>query len=84
MLRAKEAAEPVSLLLSDATPRVRQSASRALLQIEEPDALPALRKAFSQEADEWVRRDMEEAINHLVQFEGEVDIGEAGIRGNWF
>jgi HEAT repeat protein len=84
MLRAKEAAQPISLLLSDPEPRVRQSASRALLQIEEPDVLPSLKQALARESDEWVKQDLEDAIKHLTQFEGETDVGEAGFRGNWF
>jgi HEAT repeat protein len=84
MLRAKEAAQPISLLLADSESRVRQSAGYALLMIEEPDALPSLKKALAKEADEWVKRDLEDAIKHLDQFEGETDVVEAGFRGNWF
>ena len=84
MLRAKEAAQPISLLLADSESRVRQSAGCALLMIEEPDALPSLKKALAKESDEWVKRDLEDAINHLAQFEGETDVDEAGFRGNWF
>lgn len=83
MLQAKEAVEPVSSLLKDPEGRVRQSASRALLQIEEPDALPALREALAVEVDKWVKRDIEEAITHLLQFEGETDVGESSFRGNY-
>jgi len=83
MVQAKEAVEPIIDLLSDPTRRVRQSASRALLHIEEPEALPALKEAISREKDEWVRRDMEDAISHLTQFEGETDVGEASFRGNY-
>jgi HEAT repeat protein len=84
MLRAKEAAQPISLLLADSESRVRQSAGRALLMIEEPDALPSLKKALAKEADEWVKRDLVDAIKHLDQFEGETDVVEVGFRGNWF
>ena len=83
MLQAKEAMEPVSKLLSDQEARVRQSAARALLQIEEPEALPALREALKVEPDDWVKRDIQEAITHLIQFEGETDVGEGTFKGNW-
>ena len=39
---------------------------------------------LAKEADEWVKRDLEDAIKHLDQFEGETDVVEAGFRGNWF
>jgi HEAT repeat protein len=83
MLQAKEALEPVSQMLSDPASRVRQSASGALLQIEEPEAIPALRAALAKETDEWVRKDIEAAIKHLIQFEGETDVGESSFRGNY-
>ena len=80
MLQAKGSVIEVCALLGDSEPRVRQSASRALMQMEEPDALPALREALGGEPDEWVRKDLEEAIAHLGQFEGESDLGEASFR----
>lgn len=83
MLQAKEAVGPVSEMLRHPSTRVRQSASGALLQIEEPEALPALREALEVEQDEWVRRDMQDAIDHLIQFEGETDVGESSFRGNY-
>ena len=83
MMQAKEAMGPIVKLLKDPEARVRQSACQALLQIEEPEALPALRAALQAEADEWVRQEMEAAIRHLVQFEGETDVGESSFKGNW-
>jgi len=83
MMQAKEAVTGASRLLGDPESRVRQSVSRALMQIEEPDALPALRAALAKEADTWVRKDLEEAIAHLIQFEGETDVGESSFQGNY-
>lgn len=80
MMQAKEAMSPVAALLADPVKRVRQSAAGSLLQIEEPEALPALRAALEVEKDEWVRRDVQDAIAHLEQFEGETDVGEASFR----
>ena len=80
MVQSKEAVELVCTLLFDPTVRVRQSASNALLQIEEPGALPFLKEAMKRETDEWVRQDMAEAITHLLQFEGEADVWEAQFR----
>ena len=80
MVQAKEAVVPIVAMLSHEEARVRQSASLALLQIEEPEAIEPLKAAILVEQDDWVRQDMEEAIEHLKQFEGESDIGEASFR----
>ncbi len=83
MMQAKEAVEPICLLLAESGARARQSAARALMQIEEPDALPSLREALDRETDRWVRPEIQEAINHLAQFEGELDLDEGNFRGQY-
>ncbi len=80
MLRSKEAMPDLLQMLRDRSRRVRQQAAWALMQIEEPEAIPALEIALRLEKDPWVRGDLRRAIEYLKQFQGDVDIGEAGFR----
>lgn len=84
MLRSKDAMRDLIPLLRDANRDIRQATVLALMQIEEPDAIPALENAHRLETDAWVKRDMARALQHLKQFEGETDVGESSIRGEFF
>jgi HEAT repeat protein len=77
MIRAREAVTPLLVLLKDPDRGVKQAAIGALMNIEEPGALPSLREALSSEPDVWVIGDLEKAIGYLSQFEGETDVGES-------
>ena len=83
MMQVKEAVDPIAALLNEPAARSRQSAANALMQIEEPDALPHLRDALERETNKWVKPEIQDAIKHLVQFEGEVDVDEGGFRGQY-
>lgn len=84
MLRSKDALPDLLFLMKNSDRNIRQVTVRAVMQIEEPEAIPVLEKALKIESDEWVRKDIQTAIEHLRQFEGEADIGEASVRGEFF
>ncbi len=80
MIRSREAVMPLLPLLKDSDRAVKQAVIGALMNLEEPEALPALRAALSVELDTWVAGDLEEAITYLMQFEGDDDVGEFSFR----
>lgn len=84
MLRSKDAFHDLVPFLKHSDRDIRQATARALMQIEEPEAIGPLTEALESEADEWVKMDMQAALVHLRQFEGETDIGEATVRGEFF
>lgn len=84
MLRSTAAMPDLLPLMKDSDRNMRQVTARALMQIEAPEAIPALENALKIESDEWVVKDIQTAIKHLRQFEGEVDIKEATVRGEFF
>ena len=84
MLRSSAAMPDLLPLMQDSDRNIRQVTARTLMQIEAPEAIPALENALKIESDEWVAKDIESAIQHLRQFEGEVDIKEATVRGEFF
>ena len=65
---------------SRASRRVRQQAVWALMQVEEPEAIPTLEIALKMERDPWVQGDLRRTIEYLKQFQGNVDISESGFR----
>lgn len=84
MLRSKAAMRDLISLLRDGNRDIRQATALGLMQIEDPEAIPALENAHRMETDAWVKRDMDRALRHLKKFEGEADVGEGGIRGEFF
>lgn len=84
MLRAKAALRDLILMLGDGDRDARQIAAWALMQLEEPEAIPALERAMASEPDAWVKKDMERATRYLRQFEGEADVEESRVRGEFF
>ncbi|MDE2829235.1 MAG: HEAT repeat domain-containing protein [Gemmatimonadota bacterium] len=84
MLRAKEALRDLIRMLGDKDRDVRQIVAWALMQIEEPEAILALERAMASEPDAWVKKDMERAVRYLRQFDGEVDVEEGRVRGEFF
>lgn len=84
MLRSKEALHDLMPYLRDAHRNVRQATALALMQIEEPEAISSLEAASRIEEDVWVKRDMDRAIQYLQQFEGETEIGEGKMRGEFY
>ncbi len=84
MLRAKEALRDLIRTLGDKDRDVRQITAWALMQIEEPEAISALERALASEPDAWVKKDMDRAVRYLRQFDGEVDIEESRVRGEFF
>ena len=79
MLRAKEALRDLLPMLRDPSRRVRQQVSEALIQIEEPEAIPALRMALQMEKDPWVHGDMQRAVQYLEQFQGDAEVNESSF-----
>lgn len=84
MLRSKAALKNLLPFMQDADRHIRQATARALMQIEEPDAIETLEQALKVESDDWVIKDITAAIKHLRQFEGEADVGESTVRGEFF
>ena len=84
MLRSKGALRDLVKLLGDRDRDVRQVAAWALMQIEEPEAIVALERAMAVERDAWVKKDMDRAVRYLKQFEGEADVEESDVRGQFF
>jgi HEAT repeat protein len=84
MLRSKGALKNLLLFMQDPERDVRQVTARALMQIEEPEAIETLEQALKIESDEWVVKDITAALKHLRQFEGEADVGESSVRGEFF
>lgn len=84
MLRSKDALKKLMPLMQDSDRDIRQAVARALMQIEEPEAIQVLESALKIESDEWVAKDIQMAIEHLRQFEGEADVKEATVRGEFF
>ena len=84
MLRAKEALRDLIRMLGDKDRDVRQIVAWALMQIEEPEAISALERAMASEPDAWVKKDMERAVRYLRQFDGEADVEEGRVRGEFF
>ena len=80
MMGARQALLPLAACLSDSSTRVRQQAGLALMQLEDPGAIGALEAALRAEPDVWVRGDLQRALSHLRQFEGEADLSEGGFR----
>tara|TARA_Y100000588_G_scaffold309310_1_gene334277 strand:- start:1015 stop:1470 length:456 start_codon:yes stop_codon:yes gene_type:complete len=80
MIRARSGVIPLLARVGDPDRTVKQAAIGALMNIEEPAALPGLKKALATETDAWVVGDLEKAITYLTQFEGESDIGESTFR----
>jgi HEAT repeat protein len=84
MLRSKDALRDLIKLLGDHDRDVRQVTAWALMQVEEPEAIAALERAMAIEHDAWVKKDMDRAVRYLKQFEGEADIEEISVRGQFF
>ena len=84
MLRAKEALRDLIRMLGDKDRDVRQIVAWALMQLEEPEAISALERAMMSEPDAWVKKDMERAVRYLRQFDGEADVKESLVRGEFF
>jgi HEAT repeat protein len=84
MLRAKEALPDLIRMLGDKDRDVRQIVAWTLMQIEEPEAISALERAMVSEPDAWVKKDMERAVRYLKQFDGEADVEESRVRGEFF
>jgi len=84
MLREKEALRDLIRMLGDKDRDVRQIVAWALMQIEEPEAILALERAMASEPDAWVKKDMERAVRYLKQFDGEADVEEGRVRGEFF
>lgn len=80
MIRDSVAMHPLIDLLDDGDREVKQASLGALMNLEQPDALPALGSALSKESDDWVVGDLEKTIRYLEQFEGEADVGESSFR----
>lgn len=80
MIRSRGAVGPLVSMLADPNRAVKQAVVGALMNIEEPEALPALRQALSTESDTWVIGDLKKAIVYLEQFEGETDVGESTFK----
>lgn len=80
MLRAREAFQDLLPMLRDPSRRVRQQVAEALMQIEEPEAIPALRMALQMERDPWVQGDMQRAIQYLEQFQGDAEVNESSFK----
>jgi len=84
MLRSKDALKKLLPFMMDMDRDIRQVTAFALMQIEEPEAIVTLEKALKIESDEWVAKDIVTALKHLRQFEGEADVKEAAVRGEFF
>jgi HEAT repeat protein len=83
-LRSKRVLDNLLPLMQDTDRNIRQATARALMQIEEPKAIVALERALKIEYDTWVVKDITMALEHLRQFEGEVDVRETSVRGEFF
>jgi len=79
-LRAKASLSALIPLIASASRRIRQQAVQALAQLEEPEVIPALEAALNVEKDPWVRKDIQEALQHLRQFQGETDLSQTTFR----
>ncbi|MGB9742467.1 MAG: HEAT repeat domain-containing protein [candidate division WOR-3 bacterium] len=64
-IRAREAVRDLSIALSDSSQDVRKAAARALAEIGDPSAIPALKTAISREGFREVREEMERAVRKL-------------------
>ena len=84
MLRSKAAFKKLLPFMNDADRDIRQVTAFALMQIEEPEAIATLESALKIESDEWVAKDITTAIKHLQQFEGDAEVKEAAVRGEFF
>jgi HEAT repeat protein len=84
MLRSKAALKILLPFMMDADRDIRQVTAFALMQIEEPEAIVTLESALKIESDAWVAKDIAAALAHLRQFEGEVDVKESTVRGEFF
>jgi len=84
MLRSKAAFKKLLPFMRDTDRDIRQVTALTLMQIEEPEAIETLESALKIESDEWVAKDIATAIKHLRQFEGEADVKEATVRGEFF
>ena len=83
-LRSKRVLKDLLPVMQNENRNIRQATALALMQIEEPDALQTLQGALLTESDVWVAKDIKRAIAHLGQFEGEADIRESSVRGEFF
>lgn len=84
MLRSKAAFKKMLPFMMDTDRDIRQVTAFALMQIEEPEAIATLESALKTESDEWVAKDIATALKHLRQFEGEAEIKETDVRGEFF
>ena len=84
ILRAKEALRDLTRMLGDKDRDVRQIVAWSLMQLEEPEAIVTLQQAIASEPDAWVKKDMVRTVRFLKQFEGEADIEESSVRGEFF
>jgi HEAT repeat protein len=64
-IRARAAVHNLCIALSDSSQDVRKAAARALAEIGDPEAIPALKTAISREGFNEVREEMERAIHKL-------------------
>jgi len=64
-IRASEAVHDLCVALSDSSQEVRKAAARALAEIGDPGAIPALRSAIGREGFREVREEMERAVKKL-------------------
>jgi HEAT repeat protein len=64
-IRAREAVRDLCIALSDSSQDVRKAAARALAEIGDPAAVPALKTAISREGFREVREEMERAVRKL-------------------
>ncbi len=64
-IRAREAVKELCIALSDSDRDVRKAVARALAEIGDPDAIPALKTAISREGFQEVRAEMERAVRRL-------------------
>ena len=83
-LRSKSSLARLLPMLAHEDRDVRQAAAQALKKIEEPEAISVLEAALGKERDRWVARDISDAISHLRQFEGEVEVGEMRVKHSFF
>ncbi len=64
-IRAREVVNELCIALSDSDRDVRKAVARALAEIGEPSAVPALKAAISREGFQEVRAEMERAVRRL-------------------